>query len=145
MKLLKIILFVFLSTIVYSQELDYRFMTNKIVFKKGKNTVSSSMNNIIEFNYNNITIRHSESKGLIMKYDFTMSYSVEKKEMLNDQPVEYLMTFSEINNRDYLIFILQKDLKEDGNRIDLANFISLGISEIKNGKVINSKFYYNEY
>ena len=36
MKLLKIILFVFLSTIVYSQELDYRFMTNKIVFKKGK-------------------------------------------------------------------------------------------------------------
>ena len=145
MKLLKIILFVFLSTIVYSQELDYRFMTNKIVFKKGKNTVSSSMNNIIEFNYNNITIRHSESKGLKMKYDFTMSYSVEKKEMLNDQPVEYLMTFSEINNRDYLIFILQKDLKEDGNRIDLANFISLGISEIKNGKVINSKFYYNEY
>ena len=38
MKLLKIILFVFLSTIVYSQEFDYRFMTNKIVFKKGKNT-----------------------------------------------------------------------------------------------------------
>ena len=57
MKLLKIILFVFLSTIVYSQELDYRFMTNKIVFKKGKNTVSSSMNNIKEFNYGVLNLK----------------------------------------------------------------------------------------